>query len=92
MQIYGPSQAHGPHGINAPHFTQRAQGTQAPAANRGVDRVEISAAAQEASQAAEAGGIRHDLVNSIRNQIAAGTYETPEKMDAALTRLLDEIG
>lgn len=92
MQIYGPSQVHGPQGINAPHFTHRTQNAQAPAANRGADRVEISAAAQEASQTSEAGDIRHDLVNSIRNQIAAGTYETPEKMNAALERLLDQIG
>jgi hypothetical protein len=31
-------------------------------------------------------------VNQIRAQIAAGTYETPDKLDAAVQRLLDEIG
>ena len=36
--------------------------------------------------------IRTDLVNRVRNEIAAGTYETSDKLDAALDRLLDEIG
>jgi len=92
MQIYGPSQVHGAHGVNAPHFTQRTQGATATPANVAVDRVDISPAAQAASRAAEAGGVRQDLVNLIRNQIAAGTYDTPEKMDIAMERLLDQIG
>jgi hypothetical protein len=33
--------------------------------------------------------IRADLVRRIRSEIAAGTYETPEKWEAALDRLLD---
>jgi len=92
MQIHGPSQVHGPHSINPPHFTQRSQGSQAMSPSRPADRVEISPAAEAAIQAAEAGGIRHNLVNSIRSQIAAGTYDTPDKMNAALERLLDQIG
>ena len=35
--------------------------------------------------------IRHEKVQEIRRQIAAGTYETPEKLDSALDRLLDEL-
>lgn len=92
MHIYGPSQVHGPHGVNAPHFTQRTQGTPATNNARGTDRVEISPAAQAASQAVDTHGIRTDLVNQIRSQIAAGTYETPEKMNVALERLLDQLG
>lgn len=85
----GPSHVHGPHGINAPHAPFRGQGeakTQAVG-----DQVTISPAAEAAIQAAEAGGVRHDLVNRIRSEIAAGTYETPAKLDAALDRMLDEL-
>ena len=32
--------------------------------------------------------IRHDLVARVRREIAAGTYDTPEKLDAAMARLL----
>jgi anti-sigma28 factor (negative regulator of flagellin synthesis) len=56
-----------------------------------VDSVHISAADEAAARAAEAGAVRHDLVNQIRAQIADGSYETPAKLDAALQRLLDEL-
>jgi hypothetical protein len=32
--------------------------------------------------------IRHDLVARVRREIAAGTYDTPEKLDLALARML----
>jgi hypothetical protein len=35
-------------------------------------------------------GIRHDLVARVRKEIAAGTYDTPEKWQAALDRLLED--
>jgi anti-sigma28 factor (negative regulator of flagellin synthesis) len=42
--------------------------------------------------AKQAPDIRQDRVNSIRAQIASGTYETAGKLDTAVSRLLDEIG
>lgn len=35
--------------------------------------------------------IRADLVRRVRREIAAGTYDTPEKWEAALDRLLDRL-
>jgi hypothetical protein len=35
--------------------------------------------------------IRPDLVERIRREIAEGTYETPEKWQAALDRLLERL-
>jgi hypothetical protein len=35
--------------------------------------------------------IRMDLVNRVRQEIAAGTYETQEKWEAALDCLLDKL-
>ena len=92
MQIHGPSQVHGPQGINPPHFTQRTPASQATSTTGAVDSVQISPAAEAASRAAESGGVRSDLVNLIRGQIANGTYDTPEKMDIALERMLDQMG
>ena len=92
MQIYGPSNVHGPHGVNGPHFN-RTNGAQADqsAVSAPADQIEISPAAEAAIQAAEGGEIRADLVARVRSEIAAGTYESPEKLDGALNRLLDEI-
>jgi negative regulator of flagellin synthesis FlgM len=93
MHISGTTHVHGPHGIQAPHAPRRTSETQSALPTEApVDRVEISPAAEAALQAAETGAIREDLVSRIRAEIAAGTYETPDKLDAALSRLLDEIG
>ncbi len=35
--------------------------------------------------------IRLDLVDKVRREIAAGTYETQEKWEAALDRLLENL-
>ena len=93
MQIYGPSQVHGPHALQDPHFTNRAHGSQAGSAASGpTDQLDISPAAEAAAQASEAGQVRSDLVARVRSEIASGTYETPDKLDAALDRLLDHLG
>ena len=34
---------------------------------------------------------RADLVARVRKEIAAGTYDTPEKWEAALSRLLEKL-
>jgi anti-sigma28 factor (negative regulator of flagellin synthesis) len=35
--------------------------------------------------------IRFDLVNRIKAEIAAGTYDTPDKMDVAIDRMASRI-
>jgi negative regulator of flagellin synthesis FlgM len=92
MQIQGTNRIHSPQGINAPHFSTKTSGTQSTGAAGKADRVEISPAANAAIEATEGGRVRADLVNLIRSQIAAGTYDTPEKMNVAMERLLDQMG
>jgi len=36
-------------------------------------------------------GIRKELVARVKAEIAAGTYDTPEKWEAALDKLLDRL-
>lgn len=94
MQVHGPAHLHGPQSINAPHGFKQAQTSSQPAKRAG-DELNISDAAQIAADEAQVSGIRTELVNEIRAKIAAGTYETPENLDSAVTRLaahLDEIG
>jgi len=54
-----------------------------------VDQVDISAEAQSINQTGTE--LRSDRVNDIRAQISNGVYETPEKLDAAISRLFDQI-
>lgn len=56
---------------------------------RGEDRVELSPAAQRTLNAGQP--IRADLVTRVRSEIASGTYETPEKIDLAVRRVVREI-
>jgi len=35
--------------------------------------------------------VRTDLIERIKAEIAAGTYETPEKIEAAIDRLLEDL-
>ena len=93
MQINGPSHVHGAQPINGPHNTRSARPTQnTQPANKIGDQLDISEAAQLASEASEVTDVRADLVARVRNEIANGTYETQAKLDAALDRMLDEIG
>ncbi len=92
MNVSGAYRIHGPHTLQGPHSPRPAAPTTSTPAARGADQVEISAAAEAAAQVSETGEIRADLVTRIRSEIAAGTYETPAKLDAALDRLLDELG
>jgi hypothetical protein len=39
----------------------------------------------------EDSGIRKELVERVRREIEAGTYDTPEKWDAALEALLERM-
>lgn len=71
--------------------TQKTAGTTNPAAAP-VDQLDLSAEAQLISRTDSSSTIRMDRVNDLRAQIASGQYETPEKIDAAVTRLLDQIG
>lgn len=56
-----------------------------------VDEVEISAAAQMLERLSNDPRIREARLAEIQAQIAAGTYETPEKLEAAIMRMLSEI-
>lgn len=68
----------------------RVHGT-AAAANRPADSVELSQAARYLSQLSENAPVREDLVARIRAQIANGTYETDDKINAALDAMTDDL-
>lgn len=62
--------------------------SQAPAVG---DSVEISTVARLAAQVQELPAVRAEVVNRVKAEIAAGTYETPEKIDIAIDRLMEEL-
>lgn len=91
MQIHGLAHVHGPQSVNAPHRAQTAQPATHSGYAGGADQLDISREADMISRARELPEIRTDRVAEVRAAIEAGTYETPEKIEAAVGRLLDEI-
>ena len=99
MQIYGPfrvstSQSVSPN--NRVQTTPNNKGAENTPTNP-VDQLDLSSSVsdvnrlQNTSEVTANGEIRVDRVAELRRQIANGTYETPEKIDAALDRILDQF-
>ena len=100
MQIYGPFRVSTTQNTSGVQRTQPQKpvesNSQAKSAGP-VDQLDLTNAATatnrlgEASAIAGNGEIRIDRVADIRRQIAEGTYETADRLDAALERLLDQF-
>jgi negative regulator of flagellin synthesis FlgM len=91
MQISGPAQLHGAQGISAPHTVRNAPTLNSPRGIDTQDTLELSSAGLYAEQIQDLPEIRSERVAALREQIAAGTYETDDKLNSALDRLLDEL-
>jgi negative regulator of flagellin synthesis FlgM len=99
MQIYGPYR------VSTTQPNAAAQRSQPPKpadaapkpSSAPVDQLDLSSATssvnrlEPTSQVAGGGEIRIERVAEIRRQIAEGSYETREKLDAALDRLMDQL-
>jgi len=101
MQIFGATNIQNTSGVQSGNVqkVQQAdnsmnadapQSTSSPAIDT-VDQLDISSEAKMLSQLKVAGEIRADRVSDIRAQIETGQYETQEKIDLAVSRLLDEL-
>jgi anti-sigma28 factor (negative regulator of flagellin synthesis) len=73
--------------IHRPSLTPHAS---APTGER--DRVELSSAERTSEQPADGSALRVERIEFLRSEIAAGTYETPERIAGTVSRLLDVIG
>ena len=99
MQIYGPYRVSSTQPNSPPQRSQpqKPAETAAQASSVPVDQLDLSSNVSgvnrldSTSQVAGGGEIRINRVAEIRRQLADGSYETPEKLDAALDRLLDQL-
>jgi negative regulator of flagellin synthesis FlgM len=92
MQIHGPSHIHGPQPVNPPHRAAAAAPSAAPESAQPLDQLDISREADLVSRVRDLPEIRAERVEQLRAQIEAGRYETEDKLDMAVSRLLDELG
>ena len=87
--IHGVTGPIGPGSIEPVNTIGAAQ----PAADAAMvnDVVEISTIARLAAKVQEIPDVRAELVQRVKAEIAAGTYETPERLEIAVSRLMDEF-
>jgi len=96
MEIFNSQLIHGAHSVSPPHF--RGTSTLPPMETNRIsapirDEVSFSRKSQALSQIAtvpdsSSAVPRLDLINRIRAEIATGTYDTPDKFEMALDRML----
>jgi hypothetical protein len=91
MQVNGPSHIHGPQPLRAPHRIRPAEAQPSVDYLYGADQVDISREAELLSHIHDLPEIRADRVEQIRTELADGVYETDEKLEVAVGRLLDEL-
>ncbi len=91
MQINGLGPVQGPQSVQGVQRNQIAQPEAQKTHSQGADQLDISHEADLVSRARDLPDIRADRVAEIRAQIESGIYETEEKLDIALDRLLDEL-
>jgi len=85
----------GVHAVNASGAVEPPAKTiqvpQAAPLERGQDVVEISTAAKLAAKVQNLPAVRTELVNRVKAEIAAGVYETPERLEIAIDRLMEDL-
>ncbi len=56
-----------------------------------ADVVEISSVAKIAAKIHELPDVRTELVERVKDEIATGTYETSERLEIAIDRLMEDL-
>ena len=93
MNICGVFSTQGSQGLAGVKGVEAAQSAKAAAPQQGVGEVHdaVTLSVDGVKAAGGTADIRFDRVNAIRAAIADGSYETPDKLDIALDRLLDRL-
>ena len=86
------------HGIQPPAAPQPIEPSEAVANTHSLsgptnigDTVEISAAARLAAKVQDIPEVRTELIERVKTEIAAGAYETPERIEITVNRLMEEL-
>jgi negative regulator of flagellin synthesis FlgM len=87
MHRHGPDCLDGPLSRSAPWWVSAAPAPASPSASAAADRTTLP----PKNPSFQDQPFRAELVERVRREIAEGRYETQEKLQAALERLLDEL-
>ncbi len=70
--------------LQGPHLPARLLRPSRPAIRKGLCQSGVAPEVRDPS-------VRYDLVARVRREIAAGTYDTPEKLEIALSRMIERL-
>jgi len=90
MEVHGPGGVSGPNRIDI-HPIQPQKPAEISVNGQVGDRAEISEVARLLNKLAEVPDIRMDRVQTMRELIAAGRYETAERIQGAVDKILEEL-
>ena len=90
MEIHGPGGVSGPNRIDI-HRVQPQKPAEIQVNAPVGDRAEISEVARLLNRLAEVPDVRMDRVQNLRELIAAGKFETPERIAGTVDKLLEEL-
>ena len=88
--IPGIGQSRGVNPVHAPKPIVRAESTPSTSTRR-ADQVELSNVNALLTKL-KTNDVRTDLVTDVKAQIESGKYETEDKLDAAVDKLMDDLG
>lgn len=91
MQIRGTSNIQTTSQVNFSSKVQTVENQSVATQLDTTDHIDISSEAQMLAGMNDISDIRASRVAEIRGQIELGQYESAEKLDAALDRMLDEL-
>jgi negative regulator of flagellin synthesis FlgM len=92
MDIRGPEGIGKTPGVGRIKKAADAYKTSETSSTRQPDAVQLSEKAQLLSKLSQTPEVRWDKILEVRRQIEAGTYDSPEKLDKAIQKLLEEFG
>ena len=90
MEIQGPGGVSGPNRLE-PHHVPLQGSDSTGELGPILDRVEISEQAKLLEKLSQIPAVRMDRLQELKRLIEAGEYETPEKVEVAVTKLLEEL-
>jgi negative regulator of flagellin synthesis FlgM len=91
MDVRGLSSASPLSPISRPETTPAPDKSPAVGPTTPKDEVEISAVGKMLDDASRTPGVREQRLAEIKAAIEAGAYETPEKLELALQRLVEQL-
>ncbi len=90
MEIHGPGGVSGPNRVDL-HRVNAQRPSELDASKQVRDRAEISEEARLLSKLAEVPDVRVDRVSELKQLIASGRYETAERIEKTVERILEEL-